>query len=411
MEFSIYNVKFKDLFYYGKLTHIPERIIYSYKFQYLMSAEISYRKQGLMIIFGLLIVFVVVEIAANVWWQNMIHCELEENEIFQNISEEDKRQICVDLYNLRIFEREIIPNQHYDTININSEGFRGKEISILKPDNTFRIVAVGGSTMFGAGSTSDETTIPAYLERMLKKQNFNFEIEVINAGIAGHYSTFELLMIKEKIVNYKPDLLIEYDGWNDVRNKPLPSTVENNWKEVCKIGNENDFDVIIILQPLAGFGNKILTEQEQIYADTGVDYSGIHLLSLKADYYDKYAENLKNLEFENGKKLCTKVADLQGAFDNVSEPVYWDQGHTSDNDNFIMAQEMFELVYPIILENSSEIPSGTNDNNVREAVGEEASESLQSLSFEDLFSRYKTPIMFSQIIEEISGNKSCRYDC
>ena len=376
-----------------------------------MSLEISYRKQGLMIIFGLLIVFVVVELAANVWWQNMIHCELEQNEIFQNMSEEDKRQICVDLYNLRIFEREIIPNQHFDTININSEGFRGPEFNLEKPNNTYRIVAVGGSTMFGAGSTSDETTIPAYLERMLKKQNFDFEIEVINAGIAGHYSTFELLMIKEKIVNYKLDLLIEYDGWNDVRNKPLPSTVENNWKEICKIGNENDFDVIIILQPLAGFGNKILTEQEQIYADTGVDYSGIHLLSLKADYYDKYAENLKNLGFENGKKLCTKVADLQGAFDNVSEPVYWDQGHTSDNGNFIMAQEMFELVYPIILENSSEILSDTNGKNVIETVGEEVSESSQSLSLKDLFSRYKTPIMFSQIIEEISGNKSCRYDC
>ena len=47
------------------------------------------------------------------------------------MNEEDRRQICVDLYNLRIFEREIVPNQHYDTININSEGFRGKEISII----------------------------------------------------------------------------------------------------------------------------------------------------------------------------------------------------------------------------------------------------------------------------------------
>ena len=32
-----------------------------------MSVEISYKKQGLMIILGLLIVFVVVEIVANVW--------------------------------------------------------------------------------------------------------------------------------------------------------------------------------------------------------------------------------------------------------------------------------------------------------------------------------------------------------
>jgi len=373
-----------------------------------MSVEISYKKQGLMIIFGLLIVFVIVEIAANVWWQNMIHCELEENEIFQNMNEEDRRQICVDLYNLRIFEREIVPNQHYDTININSEGFRGIEFVPEKPSNTYRIVAVGGSTMFGAGSTSDETTIPAYLERMLQKQNFDFDIEVINAGIAGHYSTFELKLIKEKIVKYQPDLLIEYDGWNDVRNKPLPSTVKNNWKEVCNIGNENGFDVIILLQPLAGFGNKILTEQEQIYADTGVDYSGIHLLSLKDDYYDKYADNLIDLEYENGEKLCTKTADLRGAFDETIEAVYWDQGHTSDNGNFIMAQKIFEIAHPIVLDNSSEI---INEVVPSKSIEIGNKESIQFGSWKDFFSYYKTPIMVSQILEEISGNKSCRYDC
>ena len=68
---------------------------------------------------------------------------------------------------------------------------------------------------------------------------------------------------------------------------------------------------------------------------------------------------------------------------------------------------MFEIVYPIILENSSkvtnEIPS--------KIIQIENKESIQFVSWKDFFSYYKTPIMFSQILEEISGNKSCRYDC
>ena len=51
---------------------------------------------------------------------------------------------------------------------------------------------VGGSTMFGAGATSDETTIPAYLQQLLNEKDFGFNIEVINSGIQGADSTTEL---------------------------------------------------------------------------------------------------------------------------------------------------------------------------------------------------------------------------
>ena len=38
---------------------------------------------------------------------------------------------------------------------------------------------------------------------------------------------------------------------------------------MCELGQENNFDVIIALQPIAGFGNKILTKQETEYSITG----------------------------------------------------------------------------------------------------------------------------------------------
>ena len=38
------------------------------------------------------------------------------------------------------------PNQQFPTLNINSYGFRGPEITIEKPDNVYRIFFIGGST-------------------------------------------------------------------------------------------------------------------------------------------------------------------------------------------------------------------------------------------------------------------------
>ena len=53
---------------------------------------------------------------------------------------------------------ELVP--FAESSNLNSLGFRGPEFSEIKPSNTYRIFMVGGSTMFGAGASSDEATIP-----------------------------------------------------------------------------------------------------------------------------------------------------------------------------------------------------------------------------------------------------------
>ena len=125
-----------------------------------MSVQVSYKKQAVLGIVGIIILFLVIEVIANVWWVTQINCEFEQNEIFENFDEVEKRQLCHDFYNLKTSGDEIIPNQNTSSITINTLGFRGAEFSEIKPSDTYRIFMVGGSTMFGAGATSDETTIP-----------------------------------------------------------------------------------------------------------------------------------------------------------------------------------------------------------------------------------------------------------
>ena len=69
--------------------------------------------------------------------------------------------------------------------NLNSLGFRGTEFSEIKPSDTYRIFMVGGSTMFGSGESSDETTIPGILQKIFDSDSSVQKIEVINAGMQG----------------------------------------------------------------------------------------------------------------------------------------------------------------------------------------------------------------------------------
>ena len=309
-----------------------------------MSVQVSYKKQTMLGIIGITILLLVIEVIANVWWVTQINCEFEQNEIFENFDEVEKRQLCQDFYNLRTSGNEIIPNQSTGSITINTLGFRGAEFFTVKPSDTYRIFMVGGSTMFGAGATSDETTIPGYLQQILSERDFEFDIEVINSGIQGADSNTELNLIEQKLVTFSPDLIIMYDGWNDLRANHSPDVVKENWEKICEFGKVNDFDVIILLQPIAGFGNKVLTEQELKYAQTGEDYTK-NLLIESSSIYQNYAKNLSDIT------ACTETFDVRNVFDTEIGPIYWDQGHVSDKGNSIIAKSLSSTVFSIISKN------------------------------------------------------------
>ena len=309
-----------------------------------MSVQVSYKKQVILGIIAIAILLLGIEGIANVWWLTQIHCEFEQNEIFQNTDEIKKRQLCLDFYNIKTSGDEIIPDQSTDSITINTLGFRGAEFSETKPSDTYRIFMVGGSTMFGAGATSDETTIPGYIQQYLNEKNLGFDIEVINSGIQGADSNTELNLIKQKLVRFSPDLIIIYGGWNDLRANNTPVKVNENWKMICEFGKKNNFDVVITLQPIAGFADKILTKQELEHVQSGTNYNNNPLIESLSVYQD-YAKKISEIN------TCTVTFDLRNVFDTETGPIYWDQGHVSDKGNSIVAKSLLNTIFPIVLEN------------------------------------------------------------
>ncbi|MBI5474049.1 MAG: tetratricopeptide repeat protein [Ignavibacteriae bacterium] len=82
-----------------------------------------------------------------------------------------------------------------------------------KPDTTFRIFCLGGSTTAGFPFKFCGA-FPAYLRERLHIMFPERSIEVINLGMTATNS-FTVLDIAEDLFAYKPDLLIVYDGHNE----------------------------------------------------------------------------------------------------------------------------------------------------------------------------------------------------
>ncbi|MFP6577662.1 MAG: pentapeptide repeat-containing protein, partial [Candidatus Nitrosopelagicus sp.] len=221
------------------------------------------------------------------------------------------------------------------------------------------------------GESSDETTIPGILQKMFDSDSSVQKIEVINVGTPGGKSDSELHLVDEKLVGFSPDLVIVYDGWNDLRADYPVMYTKDSWYLICEIGKANDFDVIITLQPLAGFGNKKLTQQEVVNSLTGETHEGFQLIADKSTY-DYMGRELLSL-----KGNCN-TADLRGTFDDISGPIYWDQGHVSDAGNLIVAEKFYEIINEIIF-------------------NKKPTES----KFHDILSKYNSPAITSHLLSKI----------
>lgn len=105
-------------------------------------------------------------------------------------------------------------------IRINSAGFRDREHTRQKPSGVFRIAVLGDS--FAEALQVDESrTFWSVLERELQRcPAFTGQtVEVLNFGVSGLGTAQELELLRSRVWDYDPDLvLLAFLPGNDVRN-------------------------------------------------------------------------------------------------------------------------------------------------------------------------------------------------
>ncbi len=101
-------------------------------------------------------------------------------------------------------------------IKTNNEGLRDIEHPINKKKNEFRIIALGDSFTEGVGVTTLEDTWVKVLERNLNEQFPNKKTTIINAGISSSDPFFELVLLKQNLLKYNPDVVIMTLNQSDI---------------------------------------------------------------------------------------------------------------------------------------------------------------------------------------------------
>jgi hypothetical protein len=103
------------------------------------------------------------------------------------------------------------PNREYKwegiPVQINSRGFRTEEFAVPKPANTYRILNLGDSIVFG-WEVRQEETYGKRLEYVLNKREDGSKYEVINAGIPAWNLESERNFLLQEGLEYQPDLVI-----------------------------------------------------------------------------------------------------------------------------------------------------------------------------------------------------------
>jgi lysophospholipase L1-like esterase len=88
----------------------------------------------------------------------------------------------------------------------NSLGFRDREHAVAKPAGVYRIVVLGDSIAAGLHVERNEDVFPPILERLLVRGGLS--AEVINLAVSGYNTQQEVEMLREKGLQYHPDLVV-----------------------------------------------------------------------------------------------------------------------------------------------------------------------------------------------------------
>ena len=194
-------------------------------------------------------------------------------------------------------------------VSLNSEGFRDVEFPKEKPPSVFRIVCLGDSWTFG-WNVAQNQAYPQTLKTVLKREFPEANFEVFNLGVGGYSSINGLMLLKTRVLDLKPDVVV----LGFAMNEPNMAGVHNKNASTAK-------ESVTLLKTLGAIVNK--SESFKL-----LQYWAL-LLKWKPEPIDRHIENIS-------RHTTWKRKVVDNDFD---EP--WMKDSVKDFDNY--HREMIKL--------------------------------------------------------------------
>lgn len=105
---------------------------------------------------------------------------------------------------------------------INGRGFRDRQMTVEKPPGTYRIAMLGDSFTYGTG-LDIEDTLSRQLERELSALLPETPIQVINCGVPATHAGEQVALLRYRVRQIQPDMVIITASLEDTAGFALPS--------------------------------------------------------------------------------------------------------------------------------------------------------------------------------------------
>ncbi|MFK7748046.1 MAG: hypothetical protein AB8B65_06635 [Kordia sp.] len=276
-------------------------------------------------------------------------------------------------------------------------------LSLKDSATAIKIFCFGGSTMYSSGAR-DEYTIPSELSKIIHKTFPNQNVEVTNFGCHGYTRATENIQLQRELIkNNIPDIVIFYDGVNEVisghqnneageptnaYNRRREFKLAHSYKKRIKlfVTSSNLYRLMTTIQRKIFSGSiyaKMNARSDALSEAIAKNYVGLVRVSksLEAAYgfkvfnfmqpniYSKkqltkieelyhkdqyHYENLYRLSYENVRKDSLMITDstfvdISDAFDTTDRAVYFDFCHTGEYGNQLVAERMFVHIQPLLM--------------------------------------------------------------
>lgn len=162
------------------------------------------------------------------------------------------------------------------TYTINSDSLNSsKEYEVLKPNNTFRVMALGDSFTYGLYVNTQDNW-PSQLEQSLNNEHLcNIKYEVINLGVPGYDIGFSVKRFISRGKKYNPDLIIwllksdDFLEYNDFLFKQANRIISEN-KIIDTDENTKSINFEIAMKKALNIQNQTFTKKELLIIQNSV---------------------------------------------------------------------------------------------------------------------------------------------
>ena len=183
-------------------------------------------------------------------------------------------------------------------------------------------------------SFGDSITKRGYPEIIAEK----LEVEVINAGVAGHTSSQGLRRMKKDVLDHEPDIVVVFFGTNDIRvdsSKYVPlKQYRKNLEEIAEACRDVGAKVIFCTPPPIHEATYFTRHKQDDYEKEG----GL----------SKLLRDNQEAVRKVGKAKKIPVVDLAKELKKQPEWMHQDGVHPSPEGNVYIAEHVIEALHPIL---------------------------------------------------------------